>query len=111
MESKNKPLAHVKVYRKRVLKELLKAFFILAGWLCIGISIYHFIAHLSWIDSIYNASMIVGGMGPVNSLSSEIAKLFASVYAVVSGVILIGLFGLVFTPVLHRILHRLHIEE
>ena len=55
--------------------------------------------------------MILGGMGPVNEIQGISAKLFASFYAIFSGIILIGLFGLVITPVLHRIMHRLHLEN
>lgn len=111
METKKQPLSHPSVYHQRVLKEIIRAFILLCSTLLIGILGYHFMADLSWIDSIYNASMILGGMGPVNEISGIAAKLFASVYAIFSGIVLIGTFGLVIAPVLHRILHRLHIEN
>lgn len=111
METKNQPLSHPKVFRQRVLKEMIRAVGILAIALLIGVLGYHFIAGLNWIDSIYNASMILGGMGPINLIESTPAKLFASFYAIFSGIVLIGIFGLVITPVLHRIMHRLHLEN
>jgi hypothetical protein len=111
METKNQPLLHPTVYRKRLLKEAVRACIILGFALLVGIAGYHFIAGLNWIDSIYNASMILGGMGPVNEISGALAKLFASMYAIFSGIVLIGVFGLLFTPVLHRIMHRLHLEN
>lgn len=77
----------------------------------IGIGGYHWIAGLSWVDSFLNASMILGGMGPVGLLSSTAAKVFASVYALVSGLILVGAVGLALAPVFHRLLHRFHIDD
>jgi hypothetical protein len=111
METKHQPLSHPRVFRQRVLTELIKAGMILTGSLIMGILGYHYFANLDWIDSVYNASMILGGMGPVNEIQGMSAKLFASFYAIFSGIILIGLFGLVITPVLHRIMHRLHLEN
>ena len=77
----------------------------------IGILGYHFIARLAWIDAILNASMIMGGMGPVDKLETSPAKLFAAVYALYSGLILLLSVGLLFTPVFHRILHHFHLES
>jgi len=78
--------------------------------LLIGVSGYHWIAGLGWVDSILEASMILGGMGPVNPLTKTSAKLFASAYALFSGVVFIGLVGILLTPVVHRILHKFHVE-
>ena len=77
----------------------------------LGILGYHFIAGLSWVDSLMNAAMILTGMGPVNSLNSDAAKLFASVYALFSGVIFITATGILLSPIFHRVLHRFHVEE
>jgi hypothetical protein len=79
--------------------------------LLIGISGYHWLAGLSWVDSILEASMILGGMGPVNPLTKTSDKLFASAYALFSGVVFIGLVGILLTPVVHRILHKFHVEK
>lgn len=79
--------------------------------LALGILGYHFIAGLGWIDAVLNASMILTGMGPVNALSTDAAKLFASAYALFSGVVFISATGILLTPIFHRVLHRFHLEE
>jgi hypothetical protein len=79
--------------------------------LCLGILGYHFIAGFGWVDSLLNAAMILSGMGPVGALDSDAAKVFASAYALLSGLVFIGATGILLTPVFHRVLHRFHIEE
>jgi hypothetical protein len=66
---------------------------------------------LSWIDSLLNASMILGGMGPVDPLQSTAAKVFASCYALFSGLAFIGVAGVMLAPFAHRLLHRFHIQQ
>ena len=75
-----------------------------------GICGYHYIEGIPWVDSLLNASMILGGMGPVDSLHTTAGKLFASFYALYSGLLLISLAGLMLAPVVHRLLHKFHIE-
>lgn len=72
---------------------------------------YHYLGGLAWIDALVNASMILGGMGPVDQITSHAGKLFASAYALFSGLLFIGAASLVLTPFVHRIMHKLHIEE
>ena len=79
--------------------------------LSLGILGYHFIAGLRWVDSLLDASMILAGMGPVNTLTSDAAKVFASAYALFSGVVFISATGILLSPIFHRVLHRFHIEE
>lgn len=79
-------------------------------WILLGMAGYHLLAGFSWIDSFLNAAMIVGGMGPVGLLDSSPAKLFAGIYAILSGVILLGLFGVIAAPAYHRFLHKFHLE-
>lgn len=79
--------------------------------LFLGISGYHFIAGFNWVDSLLEASMILGGMGPVRELSRDSAKIFASIYALFSGVIFIALMGIILSPVVHRVLHKFHVDE
>ncbi len=71
---------------------------------------YHLLANLTWVDSFLNAAMIVGGMGPVDTLYSEAAKVFAGVYAILSGVLFLAIFGIMAAPIFHRFLHRFHLE-
>jgi hypothetical protein len=79
--------------------------------LAIGIAGYHWLESLSWMDSFLNASMILAGMGPVNVPNTEAGKLFAGVYALYSGLAVLAIAAVVFAPVIHRVLHRFHIEE
>ncbi len=77
--------------------------------LSIGVAGYRITEGFSWIDSLLNASMILGGMGPVNELMTAEGKLFASFYALFSGIIFLVAAGLIVAPVAHRIMHRLHL--
>jgi hypothetical protein len=77
----------------------------------IGTLGYHTAGRLSWLDSFLNASMILSGMGPVDRMDSAAAKLFASFYALFSGVVFIGVIGVVLAPWVHRLLHLAHVEE
>ncbi|MFI5356016.1 MAG: hypothetical protein ACHQ4G_01640 [Opitutales bacterium] len=77
----------------------------------LGIVGYHHFAGFSWIDSLLNAAMILTGMGPVGTLETNAAKLFASAYALFSGVAFITATGILLSPMFHRVLHRFHIDE
>ena len=77
----------------------------------IGVVGYHHFGGLPWIDALVNASMILGGMGPVDPITSHAGKLFASAYALFSGLLFIGAASLVLTPFVHRIMHKLHMED
>lgn len=89
---------------------LLSASIILIS-LGIGILGYHFVVGLDWIDSLLNASMLLGGMGPLyTNFKSTSAKLFASFYALFSGMVFLVAIGVLSTPILHRFLHRFHLE-
>jgi hypothetical protein len=77
----------------------------------IGIAGYHYLAGFNWVQSLLEASMILGGMGPVKELPTDAAKIFASTYALFSGLIFIAVMGLVLSPVVHRILHKFHVDE
>lgn len=77
----------------------------------IGVVGYHFFGGLRWIDALLNASMILGGMGPVDPITTPAGKLFASAYALFSGLLFIGAASLVVAPFVHRIMHTIHLEE
>ena len=77
----------------------------------IGTVGYHVTGPLSWLDSFLNASMILSGMGPVDRMSTAAAKLFAAFYALFSGVVFIGVMGLILAPWAHRLLHVTHLED
>jgi hypothetical protein len=110
-ERKQEKLAPLPVFVRRMAKSVAMAGLLVAAALSIGISGYHWIAGFGWVDSLLEASMILGGMGPVNQLTTKGAKLFASGYALFSGLMFIGVMGIVLTPVAHRLLHKFHIDE
>jgi hypothetical protein len=87
------------------------AFGLSACALLIGISGYHWIAGLGWVDAFLDASMILGGMGPVSTLSTPPAKIFAACYALFSGLMFIGIMGITLSPILHRMLHHFHVDD
>jgi flagellar biosynthesis protein FliR len=98
-------------FASRVARHLWLALLILAFGLGIGILGYHFLAGLSWTDSLLNASMILGGMGPVDPLQGSVAKLFAAFYALFSGLAFIGVTSVLVAPFAHRLLHSLHVDQ
>ena len=75
-----------------------------------GMAGYHWLEGLSWIDSFLNAAMILGGMGPVAPLQTSAGKLFAGLYALYSGMVLLVMVGVLLAPVVHRLLHRFHLD-
>lgn len=104
-------LAPRSVFFKRVAVSLLVAFGMIGFALAIGIIGYHTLAGLGWVDSLLEASMILGGMGPVNPLVNDASKIFASLYALFSGLMFIGIMGVVLSPIVHRFLHKFHVDE
>lgn len=97
-------------FLRRVARHFAGVLIFVAVALGIGMLGYHLLAHLNWVDSLLNASMILGGMGPVDPLQSNAAKVFASCYALFSGLAVIGIAGVMLAPFAHRLLHRFHIE-
>jgi len=104
-------LAPVPVFIKRVVASLGMALILIGIALSLGIAGYHWIAGFDWIDSLLEASMILGGMGPIKELSTPAAKIFASLYALFSGLVFIGIMGVVLAPIAHRMLHNFHLDE
>lgn len=84
---------------------------IMAIALTIGILGYHHYAQLTWIDSLLNAAMILTGMGPVATLTTHSAKVFASLYALFSGVVFLSSVGVLISPIFHRFLHKFHLDD
>ena len=110
-ERRQDQLAPSSVFIKRIIASLVVALGIIAVALLIGIAGYHYIAGFNWIDSLLEASMILGGMGPIKELPDDAAKIFASIYALFSGLILIGVMGIILSPVIHRVMHKFHVDE
>ena len=110
-ERRSDKLAPRSVFVKRQLLSLAIGLTLLGCVLLMGIAGYHWIAGLDWVDSLLEASMILGGMGPINPLQTSGAKLFASIYALFSGVIFIALMGIILSPLAHRMLHKFHLDD
>jgi hypothetical protein len=110
-EHHKQPLASKKVFIRRLRRNALSGAFLLLVSLTIGILGYHFLENLSWIDSLLNAAMILGGMGPVNSLQTVAGKIFASFYAIYSGVVLLAAVAILIAPIFHRFLHHFHLAD
>jgi hypothetical protein len=110
-EHHNEPLLSHRQYLLRLIRHGLIALGLVAISLLMGVLGYHLIEGLSWIDALVNASMLLGGMGPVDPLHTDAGKLFASFYALYSGLIFLVIAGVLLAPVFHRILHRFHLTE
>jgi hypothetical protein len=110
-EKKNEPLLPRMTFYQRVLKNILIALVIMSISLVIGTIGYHITDQASWIDSFHNASMILSGMGPVITITSSTGKIFSSFYALFSGVVFITNVGVILAPLMHRLIHRFHLQD
>jgi len=110
-EHRSHPLLTWPKFLRRVGRHFIVALIVIGFALGIGVAGYHWLGGLGWVDSLLNASMILGGMGPVDPLKSDAAKIFASLYALFSGLAFIGISGLMLAPFAHRLLHRVHLEQ
>jgi hypothetical protein len=110
-EHHTKPLLPRKVYYQRLAHHAAMGVGVIAVSLGIGMAGYHWLEKLPWIDAFLNAAMILSGMGPVASLQTNAGKLFAGCYALYSGIALITVLGIIFAPVIHRFLHKFHLED
>jgi hypothetical protein len=110
-ERKGKPVISNTAYLKRQLYYFFLSIFLIAFSLLIGVIGYHYTGPMGWLDAFYNSSMILTGMGPVNIITNDGGKWFASFYALYSGVAFLTTAGVMLTPLVHRILHILHAED
>ena len=107
---KERPLASPMEFFGRLLGNMMFAVVIIAVALAAGMAGYYYlVGGMSWIDAFLNASMILGGMGPVDPLRTSAAKLFASFYALYAGFVLLISVGIIIAPVFHRLLHHFHL--
>ena len=83
---------------------------LVAASIAIGMLGYHFFDHLPWVDAFVDTSMLLGGMGPVNPLRDDGAKIFAGIFALYAGLVFVALAAIMLAPVLHRVLHAFHAE-
>jgi len=109
-ERRHEPLISRDAYLRRIARGGGLASAVILAALFLGVSGYHWIEGIPWVDSILNAAMILGGMGPVSELHTTAGKLFAAAYALFSGLMFIVVAGLLFAPVIHRFLHKFHLD-
>ena len=100
-----------KQFISRVRRAAKYAVSLVAVTLAIGMIGYRVLENMSWLDAFHQSAMLLSGMGPVVDLKTAAGKLFDGVYALFCGVVLLAATGLLFAPVLHRLLHRFHIED
>jgi hypothetical protein len=111
-ESRHTPLATRAQFVRRVARHFAFGMGVIAGSLVIGMLGYRYLERMAWIDAYLNAAMLLGGMGPVKpDLTTRGGKLFAGLYALYAGMVVLVVAGLLLAPVLHRLIHRFHLEE
>ena len=104
------PLLPREKYLRRVARNTAAAGALILGSLALGVAGYHLLCRLSWLDALVNASMILTGMGPVDPIGTVQGKLFESFYALFSGVMFLSSIAVLLAPVVHRFLHRFHLD-
>ena len=110
-ERKHEPLLSWRVFLfRRVARTLALGLCVIFGSLLLGMLVYCLTEGMRWLDAFPNAAMILGGMGPVDPLRTKAGKLFASFYALYSGLAIISVAGLMIAPAAHRMLHMFHVE-
>jgi hypothetical protein len=110
-ESKStRPLPRA-VFARRLVTHTLIALGLIVFSLALGMTGYAWLEHLPWLDAFLNASMLLGGMGPVNAPVTSAGKLFAGCFALYAGLVFIVTAALLFTPLLHRLMHRFHWDD
>lgn len=111
LEHKRERVISAKKFAVRLSRYGFFAFMLLAVSVAAGTVGYRYFCNLSWMDSFYMACMILTGMGPVSEMPDDTAKLFSSFFALYSGVAFLSITALIMAPVVHRLLHIMHVEE
>ena len=109
-EHRAEPLLSRREFLRRQASFTVVALALIFGSLLLGVLGYHGLEGQSWLDALLNAAMLLGGMGPVTELHTPLGKLFAAFYALYSGVIFLVVVGVFFAPIIHRLMHRFHLE-
>jgi hypothetical protein len=110
-EHRKQPLLPRRAFYARLARSGGVAGSIIGLSLALGMTGYHFLEHMSWLDAFVNAAMILSGMGPVGELKTSPGKLFAGCYALFSGLAFLSAVGVVLAPLFHRFIHKFHLES
>jgi hypothetical protein len=111
LEHRRLPVMPWPAFLRRMLLSLAIGGFVILASLAVGMAGYHWTEGLGGMDSFINAAMILSGMGPLWSPHSAGGKLFAGLYALYSGLAVLAVAGVIFAPLVHRMLHRFHADE
>jgi hypothetical protein len=111
LEAKTQPLLPTSRFLQRFLVNFCAASLLIGFSLLLGMGGYAYFEKMEWVDAFANAAMILSGMGPLGELHTRAGKIFAGCYALYSGLLLILVTGIVLAPIVHRFLHRFHLEE
>jgi hypothetical protein len=111
LERKTQKIATMPRFIVRIGKYVLLSFAVITFSLALGTVGYHYVAEISWLDSFHMSALILTGMGPVVEMTTPAAKIFSSFYALYSGVAFLSLTAVFMTPLIHRLLHILHVED
>lgn len=110
-EHRSTPLLPIARFCRRQLAFAVYSFGIITASLGIGALGYHFLEGCGWLDSVYLAAMILTGMGPAVEIKQSAAKVFVTIYALFSAVVFFSATALLFTPLFHRLMHALHVDQ
>ena len=110
-ESRAQPLAPRSSFAMRLFHNALWSLGVIVIWLIIGMAGYSGFEGMGVIDAFVNAAMILSGMGPMQPLNTDGGKIFAGLYAIISGIVIFGIAGIALAPLFHRMLHRFHLQD
>lgn len=111
LEHRRRPLASASIFARRVARSLGLVLVLMSVSLVAGMIGYRALEGMSWVEAFENAAMLMGGMGPVSDMKTNAGKIFAGLYALYCGLVLLIAAGIVLAPLAHRLLHRFHLEE
>lgn len=109
-ETQQQPLLGRAAFFRRLVASFVTATMLIGLSLFAGMAGYHYFEGMPWIDAFANASMILSGMGPLAPLHTSAGKVFAGLYALYSGLALVIAFGVFLGPIVHRVLHKFHLD-
>ena len=110
-EPRSQALLHPRAFLWRLAGSAAIGMLVIALSLFVGMLGYHVYENLSWLDAFLNAAMLLGGMGPIEQPQTPAGKLFAGLYSLYCGLAVILIAGIMFAPVVHRFMHRFHLEK
>ena len=104
-------LASRRTFASRVGRMAILAVALVVATLAIGTVGYHAVDGFPWLDAFHQSAMLLSGMGPVRQIETTAGKLFDSFYALLCALVMLGAAGILFAPIVHRLLHRFHLED